>query len=44
MKLFVSSSNKFNTFALFPEEGKEYFIDIEKRPQCDNETKIKSKE
>lgn len=41
MKLFVSRSDKFNTFALFPEEGKEYLIDIEKRPQCDNETKIK---
>lgn len=41
MKLFVSGSKKFNTFALFPEEGKEYLIDIDKRAQCDDDTKIK---
>ena len=41
MKLFVPSSNKFDTFALFPEEGREYLIDIDKRPCVDNDTKIK---
>ena len=38
MKLFVPSSGKFDTFALFPEEGREYLIDIDIRPQYDDET------
>lgn len=41
MKLFVSSPNKFNTVAPFPEEGREYLIDIDKRSCVDNDTKIK---
>lgn len=41
MKLFVPSNNKFDTFALFPEEGREYLIDIDKRPCVGNDTKIK---